>query len=48
MQPRGVRHKKEDVEQQGGEVTLVWGAPKKEPAEIVKLVKKDEQKREAS
>tara|TARA_R100000995_G_scaffold83422_2_gene59283 strand:- start:1315 stop:1770 length:456 start_codon:yes stop_codon:yes gene_type:complete len=40
MQPRGVRHKKQDIEQQGGEVTLVWGEQKKEQAEIVKLVQK--------
>jgi len=44
MQPRGVRHKKEDVEQQQGPVMLVWGQqpepePEKgEPAEVVKLV----------
>tara|TARA_R100001463_G_scaffold32903_4_gene73389 strand:+ start:54 stop:608 length:555 start_codon:yes stop_codon:yes gene_type:complete len=45
MQPRGVRHKKEDIEQQNGPVTLVWGAVpdeqeqgKTEPAEVVKLV----------
>lgn len=42
MQPRGVRHKKEDVEQQGGEVTLTWGQRNEEPpkksAEVVKIV----------
>lgn len=44
MQPRGVRHKKEDVEQQTGPVMLVWGNEpeaepvKTEPAEVVKLV----------
>jgi hypothetical protein len=47
MQPRGVRHKKEDVEQQSGPVMLVWGndavdqqpdGEVKQSAEIVKLV----------
>ena len=47
MQPRGVRHKKEDVEQANGPVMLVWGsdAPASETeqveqrsAEVVKLV----------
>ncbi len=45
MQPRGVRHKVEDVEQQGP-VMLVWGAEpepepevKAKPADVVKLVK---------
>lgn len=46
MQPRGVRHKKEDVEQQGGPVMLVWGdatieeqpVEVKQSADIVKLV----------
>lgn len=45
MQPRGVRHKKEDVDQAGvsGAVTLVWGVddPPKEPAQIIELVKDD-------
>ena len=48
MQPRGVRHKKEDVEQQSGPVTLVWGGVpdeqdqgKTESAEIVRLVPDD-------
>ena len=46
MQPRGVRHKKEDVEQQSGPVMLVWGdatieeqpVEVKQTADIVKLV----------
>ena len=47
MQPRGVRHKKEDVEQATGPVMLMWGsdapASEAEPAEqrsaeVVKLV----------
>jgi hypothetical protein len=47
MQPRGVRHKKEDVEQATGPVMLMWGsdaaASETEPveqrsAEVVKLV----------
>ena len=46
-QPRGVRHKKEDVGQQSGPVMLVWGndavdqqpdGEVKQSAEIVKLV----------
>ena len=45
MQPRGVRHKKEDVDAQGGQVVLVWGEDEpQEPtksADIVKLVSKD-------
>tara|TARA_R100001126_G_scaffold80263_1_gene48705 strand:- start:156 stop:485 length:330 start_codon:yes stop_codon:yes gene_type:complete len=47
MQPRGVRHKKEDVEQANGPVMLVWGSdaapsedaqPTQRSAEVVKLV----------
>lgn len=47
MQPRGVRHKKEDVEQANGPVMLVWGSDatdsETEPveqrsADVVKLV----------
>ena len=51
MQPRGVRHKKEDIEQQNGPVTLVWGAVpdeqeqgKSEPADVIKLVADDTSK----
>lgn len=49
MQPRGVRHKKEDVEQANGPVMLVWGSDaagtdsedtqaEQRSAEVVKLV----------
>ena len=47
MQPRGVRHKKEDVEQQNGPVMLMWGTDanasedtqaQQRSAEVVKLV----------
>lgn len=49
MQPRGVRHKQEDVQDQGGQVTLVWGAidppaeqeQGSEPADVIKLVADD-------
>lgn len=48
MQPRGVRHKKEDVDQQQGPVTLVWGQQDGEPpaqaepkADVVRLVAND-------
>ena len=52
MQPRGVRHKKEDVEQATGPVMLMWGsdaaASETEPveqrsAEVVKLVSDGEE-----
>lgn len=47
MQPRGVRHKKEDVEQANGPVMLVWGSDatdseteqvEQRSADVVKLV----------
>jgi len=50
MQPRGVRHKKEDVDQQQGPVMLVWGQQDGEPpdqaepkadADVVRLVAND-------
>jgi hypothetical protein len=52
MQPRGVRHKQEDVQDQGGQVTLVWGAidppaeqeQGSEPADVIKLVGDDSPK----
>jgi hypothetical protein len=47
MQPRGVRHKKEDVEPGAGAITLLWGGdtpadePRRTPADVVQLVKSD-------
>ena len=47
QQPRGVRHKKEDVDAQGGTTVLVWGGgddeamPPKQSADVLKLVKSD-------
>ena len=50
MQPRGVRHKKEDIDQNAGQITLVWGDDQEvqeEPktAEIVRLVKDGEEEK---
>lgn len=47
QQPRGVRHKKEDVDQQGGITLLRWGGGEDEAfqerpsAEVIQLVKDD-------
>ena len=48
QQPRGVRHKKEDVDNQSGTTVLVWGGGEDEAlkdrpmAEVLQLVKDDD------
>ena len=48
QQPRGVRHKKEDVDNQSGTTVLVWGGGEDEAlkdrpsAEVIQLVKDDD------